>query len=439
MPRGTNAPKLCPAEPRRLTVMVLSGRPSPPHRRSVRCSCSDSASGKLIFSTAGTPSEVRTGSTVDRGPLVGSPSRRRSHRCNWLCVTLARSVTLGSFHPRQPPAKLTFCDAIAADSLKAQTGAPADGKHIGMGAGAYVGRIGALAAALGIGAAVFIGEGVASAEPSSASGSESSSTNSSISTSGTSLSESKQPAEEKTTTDSSETKSAVTDPAPKKKKKSSATQPSTRTTRDAVGSTGKTGIATARTVQSDATESTKVAEDPAPTASVSVARTASVVSADVQQPARPTVTAREAPVAVVTTAISSLVSAVLNPFAGNGSTGAPESPSTWMLMAAARHESFGRTPTLTKAVNPVTTSGDAGPVASTVTALAVAAAPPAVVARPQTPPLALLQLVPVIGPNFVTPIVGFIEQIPLIGDVLHPLIGYPVQPGLPADTPVPRK
>jgi hypothetical protein len=51
---------------------------------------------------------------------------------------------------------LTFCDAIAADSLKAQTGAPVDGKHIGMGAGAYVGRIGALTVALGIGAAAEI-------------------------------------------------------------------------------------------------------------------------------------------------------------------------------------------------------------------------------------------------------------------------------------------
>lgn len=85
-----------------------------------------------------------------------------------------------------------------------------------------------------------------------------------------------------------------------------------------------------------------------------------------------------------------------------------------------------------KSVNPVTTSGDAGPAASTVTALA------AVVARPQTPPLEGLQLLPVIGPNFVPPIVGFIAQIPLIGDVLHPLIGYQLQPGLPAGTPAPR-
>ena len=32
MPRGTNAPKLWPAEPRRWMRIVLSGRPAPPHR-----------------------------------------------------------------------------------------------------------------------------------------------------------------------------------------------------------------------------------------------------------------------------------------------------------------------------------------------------------------------------------------------------------------------
>src|SRR6202022_1224123 len=111
---------------------------------------------------------------------------------------------------------------------------------------------------------------------------------------GTSSSESKQPAGEKATasTDSSETMSAVTDPPPKKKKKSSASQPLSKSMRDAVGSTGKTGTTTARTAQSDATESTKaanepkVAADPAPTANLSVARTASAGGAGVRRPAR---------------------------------------------------------------------------------------------------------------------------------------------------------
>src|ERR1700694_5010276 len=117
---------------------ALSSRtaPRPPHRRSARCSCSDCAPGRLIFRTAGAALDVRTGSTIDPGPWVGSPSRRRSHRCNWLCVTLPRSVPPGSFPPRQPPSKLTFCDAIAADSLKAlgvRPGRVDDGRDIDAG------------------------------------------------------------------------------------------------------------------------------------------------------------------------------------------------------------------------------------------------------------------------------------------------------------------
>ena len=56
----------------------------------------------------------------------------------------------------------------------------------------------------------------------------------------------------------------------------------------------------------------------------------------------------------------------------------------------------------------------------------------------QTPPLAPLQQIPVLGPTFVTPIVAAIHQIPVLGDLLHPFIGYPVQPGLPAGTPLAR-
>ncbi len=52
------------------------------------------------------------------------------------------------------------------------------------------------------------------------------------------------------------------------------------------------------------------------------------------------------------------------------------------------------------------------------------------VAIPQIAPLAFLQHIPVLGPVvFTPPIVAFIHQIPVFGDVLHPLFGYPVQPG----------
>ncbi|MDP9168314.1 MAG: prolyl oligopeptidase family serine peptidase, partial [Actinomycetota bacterium] len=84
---------------------------------------------------------------------------------------------------------------------------------------------------------------------------------------------------------------------------------------------------------------------------------------------------------------------------------------------------------------PATTTGAdavADPAATVRLAAAIttAAAPP-VVAVAQTPPLAWLQQIPVIGPIFVTPVVAAIHLIPVVGDVIHPFIGYPVEPGAP--------
>lgn len=70
--------------------------------------------------------------------------------------------------------------------------------------------------------------------------------------------------------------------------------------------------------------------------------------------------------------------------------------------------------------------------------LAVAAATPNVVAIEQVPPLAFLQQIPVFGPGVVTPIVAALHQIPIASDIVHPLIGYPVQWGLPPGAPQPR-
>ncbi|HVQ52071.1 MAG TPA: CocE/NonD family hydrolase, partial [Mycobacterium sp.] len=296
-----------------------------------------------------------------------------------------------------------------------------------MGADAYVGRIGGLAVALGIGAAVFVGQGIASAAPSTPSGSESSTSSSS---------NNKQPAEEKAdaSTDSSDTKAAAAEPKPKPKpkKKSSTSQPSSGPTHDAVASTEKTGTATARTVRADATESAKtteatkttdepkVADDPAPTVTVAVEKP--VEKPKEQPPATSTVTAKD-PVAEATVAVSSVVSAVLSPFAG----GAPEtpvgSPLPLVMMAAARQE-VGKTATLSKVAAPVTSSGGADPVPPST--LAAADALPAVVAIPQTSLLDPLQQLPIFGPLFVTPIVALLHQIPLLGDILHPIIGYPI-------------
>jgi ABC-2 type transport system ATP-binding protein len=57
-------------------------------------------------------------------------------------------------------------------------------------------------------------------------------------------------------------------------------------------------------------------------------------------------------------------------------------------------------------------------------------APSEVVSIPQTPLLTALGLqeIPVVGPMLVTPIVTAVKQIPIVSDLLHPLIGYPRLP-----------
>ena len=139
-----------------------------------------------------------------------------------------------------------------------------------------------------------------------------------------------------------------------------------------------------------------------------------------------TATERQEPVEVVTTALSGAASAFFNPFADDAP--APvESAAMWTLAAAARREFSAKPPSLDQPVNHSThslTTGDT---------LAATGGP--VVAIEQTPPLGWLQQLPVVGPLFVTPIVAALHQIPIISDVLHPLIGYPVQFGLPSGHP----
>ena len=139
---------------------------------------------------------------------------------------------------------------------------------------------------------------------------------------------------------------------------------------------------------------------------------------------------------VVTT--SHLLTSFVSPFVGNAPAAPGGLPAMWTLLAAARRETFGTSPTLGAVGDPATNglTTDAGGVATL--AKSVAAAQPPVLAIEQTPPLAWLQQLPLVGPVLVTPIVAGIHQIPIISDLLHPFIGYPVQIGLPAGTPVPR-
>ena len=293
-----------------------------------------------------------------------------------------------------------------------------------MGAGTYVGRVGGLAVALGIGAAVLTGHGVASAEP-SASGAGPSSSGSSDGPASTSASTG--PAK----TDAS------TDPDVKPKK------PDTATDLDASGSGGVKkapakpprspgAVRTVTTHRFEKADDSPVADTTPDTTKQSPPQAPPAATETTQDSVR----AFRDSVDMTTVAVvkpSNPVDSLIDSATGDDPATPADPPSALAMLAAARRESFGTSATPHKVAKP-----------SAPTPLAATPAEPAepgptpVVAIPQTAPLQGLQYLPVLGQLVVTPIVTLIHQIPLVGDVLHPFIGYPVQFGLPAGTPVPR-
>src|ERR1700742_3341309 len=117
----------------------------------------------------------------------------------------------GSFTSRPAPSQLTRTKQSVAIPPSRVRARHRQGMHIGMGAGVYIGRIGGLAAALGIGAAVFIGQGEASAEPATGSGAAEYSS-SSYTTPSTSSSPSDHKKTEAAVGDSGETETRAADP-----------------------------------------------------------------------------------------------------------------------------------------------------------------------------------------------------------------------------------
>ncbi|MGE2689036.1 CocE/NonD family hydrolase [Mycolicibacterium pulveris] len=285
-----------------------------------------------------------------------------------------------------------------------------------MGASKYVGRISGLAVALGVGAAVLTGHGVASAAPdgSDATTSESETTESET----TDLDV---PADED---DADDQESTPLQRWQKRWEQALQAEP------DAVEPESNSAVGNGRTASSSESSRDTTAEEPdtdvlepdidepepvepvvteEPAADV-VATTAPQDTVDVVVEQLPVVeqTAVPDPPARVTVAVSDLLSAVLNPFAGAGDAPAAPAgaPAVWALAAAARREFLGIAPDLEEAAN---TTGIEK-----------------VVAIPVTPILTPLQHIPILGPLVITPIVATIKQIPLIGDILHPLIGYPL-------------
>lgn len=379
-----------------------------------------------------------------------------------------------------------------------------------MGAASYVGRVGALAVALGIGVAVF-GVGVASADTAGTSGSEgssSSTSSSSASTSnkGTSASDGKDPSGAKTgsaskdgaptgnsssTTDTSgsvgptgtssddTTESAPATPSvakPKKKSPVTTNSGASTNSRASASTLAKSGATTDPTHGPDSTTKTSTPKEPTEAASTHPVDDTSTPAAGSPETTAPKAVATVVPVAVAAVeptrsvtvpaapsdkapsdtapvapsdtvaAITQVASALLSPFAGNSPSDPIESPISWMATAAARKE-FDASPTVAKKTDPVTTAAPADPSSITTAAVAAQSAalvapayPTNVVAIPQIPLLTALGLqnIPIVGPLFVTPIVAIVNSIPIVGDLLHPIFGYPVQTGLPAGSPQAR-
>lgn len=195
-----------------------------------------------------------------------------------------------------------------------------------MGAAAHIGRIGALAVALGVGAAVATGQGVASADTGDSGSADSTSSSSASAPSSSSASSSPQASAAKTAASAGKRKAAG-------KPAAAATKATTATTK-----AGKPSVAKVSAPQT-ATDTGDKSSSAADAVTAPVAATA-------QQPAR--------------RLVSGLLSAIgFTPSATNTPVAPTEPPAVWALLAAARKEfEHGGTPVVkTAAAQSVVSTG----------------------------------------------------------------------------------
>jgi len=301
-----------------------------------------------------------------------------------------------------------------------------------------------LAAALGIGAAIGLGCGIASADTTGQSTSADSPSSTSKSSSSESSSKSTSDSSPGQTTNSAAAHDGVDTAAKVTTAKPAGTVTITSTPHRGSPSTtagsaaasekpdAKTSASTtASPVEEESPRATKTPQSTdTPTKDTPSAEPVAAAETDadsgpaVDESQQATVpkTSTPTPSAVTPVAHDATTAAVTagaaGPLTGGSPATPPDSPAAWTLAAAARKETLAPTT----------------PATATDAAVTAATPPVAVI---QTPPLAWLQQIPVIGPVFVTPVVAAIHLIPIVGDIIHPLIGYPVQAGTPG-APVPR-
>ncbi|MFB1295742.1 CocE/NonD family hydrolase [Mycobacterium sp. pW049] len=281
-----------------------------------------------------------------------------------------------------------------------------------MGAGAYVGRVGGLAVALGIGAALFAGGGVAYADDVAGSESkpaETSSESTEMSAPDTSVSEPEADAEE------AEEPAAEDEPSDRRH----------RGKRD-LDETEEPQAVTDDEEHAEVVEDAPVADEaPTEEAPEVVEKPAAPEVVVTDEPVEETPTVAEVvPVETVTTDLSGGLSAV--PAQDPEDPVLPGLATLFSSILAAGREATNESPTTVGA------QVSSSLAESEATQYPI---PEGVTVEEWTPPLEWLQRIPILGPLLVTPIVGVVHVIPLVGDIIHPVIGFPIDHWAPPGTP----
>lgn len=272
----------------------------------------------------------------------------------------------------------------------------------GVSAALYIGRVGGLAAALGIGAAVLCGTAVAAPSEGSSDGRATSSASNETSSSANTASAKQEP--ESAEADEPTKPGPAADTSPSNAESETPAVVSSRTT--------------LRTSTAHGTRAPSIRKRPTTTsASLSDVDAPTSASTSVTDSSADAIAAEPTPT-IAAVAVSEVAGTLTTARTANDAPVVPaDPPLSWTMLAAASRNTLAPS-TSGSLIDPVTQAP--------------------VIVTPKTPLLEPLQYIPVIGPLFITPIIAAINQIPVISDLLHPIFGYPLKLGQPAGTPRPR-
>ena len=276
-----------------------------------------------------------------------------------------------------------------------------------MGAGAYVGRVGGLAVFLGVGVAVFTGAGIASAADEGA-GADASSTTS-------------------TSQSASNEKPAKSEPKGLSGKSDDGSKDVADTSKDVAATDEKADDTTAvdDDTSKDAAEGEAKPDADKPAKHPHAEGDETAVD---EQPAEKKSESDEDE-AAVTQAVTLADPPSVDKTDDSGKPGVPALASLAMSLVTAGRDATDKSEQSAEDVTTTSLAAAADPTYPYPTDVKV---------KEVVAPLEFLQYVPVLGRYVVTPVVRFIHTIPLVGEVLHPLIGWPVDHDAPPGTPKAR-